>query len=206
MRIEKEIVLVGGGGHCRSCIDLLEQRAEFRIAGIVDVSEKKGDQVLGYDIFAEDAELPSLVPRFKNFLITIGQIKSAVLRKKSFASICELGGMLPIVVSPLAYVSRYAEIGKGTVILPYAMVGAGAKVGENCIINTQALVEHDAVVGDHCHLATGSIVNGGAQIGDEVFLGSGAVVRELTVIAKKNIIGCGVAVTGNVETAGGVVI
>ncbi len=200
--MKKEIVLVGGGGHCRSCIDLLEQQAEFGIAGIVDVSEKKGEQVLGYDIFAEDAELPSLIPRFKNFLITIGQIKSAGLRKKSFANICALGGTLPVIVSPLAYVSRYAEIGKGTVILPYAMIGPGAIIGKNCIVNTRALVEHDVIVGDHCHLATGSIINGGARLGGEVFLGSGSVVRELMVIAGKNVIGCGVVVTGNIENTG----
>ena len=202
----KEIVLVGGGGHCRSCIDLLEQQAEYRIAGIIDLPEKKGEQVLGYTIFAEDAELPVLVPRFKRFLITIGQIKSAALRKKSFTGIRALGGQMPTIVSPLAYVSPHAEIGEGSVILPYAVVGAGAKVGENCIINTRALVEHDVQVGDHCHLATGSIVNGGARIGDEVFVGSGAVIRELTEVADRNVIGCGVAVTKNIDTAGGVMI
>ncbi len=194
----KDIVLVGGGGHCRSCIDLLEQQAEYRIAGIVDVTEKKGEQVLGYDIFAEDAEIPSLVLRFKNFLITIGQIKSAGLRKKSFASICELGGMLPCIVSPLAYVSPHAEIGKGSIVLPYAVVGPGAKIGENCIINTRALVEHDVIVGDHCHLATGCIVNGGAVLENEIFLGSCAVVRQGIIVGCGGVVGMNATVKRNI--------
>ncbi len=41
--MEKEnIILVGGGGHCKSCIDVIEQENSFSIVGIVDISEKLG--------------------------------------------------------------------------------------------------------------------------------------------------------------------
>ena len=29
-------ILIGGGGHCKSVIDVIEQEAKFEIAGIVD--------------------------------------------------------------------------------------------------------------------------------------------------------------------------
>ncbi len=32
----KEIILVGGGGHCKSVIDVIEQEAKYKIAGIID--------------------------------------------------------------------------------------------------------------------------------------------------------------------------
>lgn len=36
------LILVGGGGHCHSVIDVIEEAGEFRIAGIVDVKERAG--------------------------------------------------------------------------------------------------------------------------------------------------------------------
>ena len=35
-----KIILIGGGGHCKSCIDVIEQEGRFTIAGIVDMPEK----------------------------------------------------------------------------------------------------------------------------------------------------------------------
>ena len=39
--MKEKIILIGGGGHCRACIDVIEQEGRFTIAGIVDVPEKK---------------------------------------------------------------------------------------------------------------------------------------------------------------------
>ena len=33
----KDIVLIGGGGHCKSVIDVIEQEGRFKIIGIVEL-------------------------------------------------------------------------------------------------------------------------------------------------------------------------
>ncbi|HQB08035.1 MAG TPA: acetyltransferase, partial [Rectinema sp.] len=38
----KDIILIGGGGHCRSVIDVIELGNEFRIIGIIDKEENIG--------------------------------------------------------------------------------------------------------------------------------------------------------------------
>ena len=58
---KEEIILVGGGGHCKSCIDVIEQEGRFLIAGIVDMPEKLGEKILDYEILCTDDDLPSLV-------------------------------------------------------------------------------------------------------------------------------------------------
>ena len=45
---KKEIILIGGGGHCKSCIDVIESTNDFSIAGIIDSKDKIGDSILGY--------------------------------------------------------------------------------------------------------------------------------------------------------------
>jgi hypothetical protein len=47
--MKPKIILVGGGGHCHSCIDVIEQEGKFEIAGIVDAI-KGGEKVLGYPV------------------------------------------------------------------------------------------------------------------------------------------------------------
>ena len=81
---------------------------------------------------------------------------------------------LPVIISPYAYVSPYAQIGCGTIVMHNAIINADARVGDNCIINSRALIEHDVVIGNHCHISTGAVVNGAVEVGDNTFIGSGA--------------------------------
>lgn len=194
----EDIVLVGGGGHCRSCIDVLEQLGGYTIAGIVDVPEKQGQKILGYSIFAGDDQLDQLAKQYRNFLVTVGQLKTCTPRRRLFLSIQALGGNLPTIISPLAYVSAHAEVGAGTIVMHHAILNAGAHVGANCIINSRALIEHDVQIGDHSHVATGAVANGGAVLGGESFLGSCAVIRQGCVIGRGGVVGMNATVKRNV--------
>ncbi|MCF6265839.1 MAG: acetyltransferase [Desulfuromusa sp.] len=189
-----EIILVGGGGHCASCIDVIEQEAKFQVAGIVDMPDKHSTTLLGYPIIGKDEDLPKLTENYRYFLITLGQIKSPQRRIALFEELLQLGAQLPTIISPRAYISRHATVGAGTVVMHNSLINAGAIVGCNCIINSCALIEHDAKVGDHCHISTGSIINGGTQIAECTFIGSGSVVRDNIRIGSNALIGGGVSV------------
>jgi sugar O-acyltransferase (sialic acid O-acetyltransferase NeuD family) len=199
--MNNKIILIGGGGHCKSCIDVIEQVETFQIAGIVDLPEKMHQEILGYETIVTDDDLPKLVQEYENFLITLGQIKSPEKRIRIFQTLKESGAKLTVSISPLAYVSKHAKIEEGTIVMHYALVNAGAKIGKNCIINTKALVEHDAVIGDHCHISTGAIVNGWVKIGSDSFFGSNAVSKEYIEIGENVVIGCGSKNIKNISTS-----
>lgn len=168
-----KIILIGGGGHCRSCIDVIEQESRFDIAGIVDRPEIAGtSDLFGYPVLGNDEDLPSLRKMFDNALVTVGQIQSSKIRIRLFHLLKKLDFCMPVVISPLAYVSPRAVVNQGTIIMHHALINAGASIGSNCIINTKALVEHDARIHSHCHISTGAIVNGGSTIGKGSFIGS----------------------------------
>ena len=187
----KSLLLIGGGGHCRSCIDVIEAEGKYQIAGIVNQSKGSREQILGYDILGDDEDLPELLKKHPNALITVGQIKIFDLRLKLFEQVKRLGFVLPTIISPRAYISRHASLGVGTIVMHDALVNAGAKVGNNCILNTKSLVEHDAIVEDHCHISTASVVNGGTHIREQTFVGSNAMIRDNIEIGEKNIVGGG---------------
>ena len=174
----KDIVLIGGGGHCKAVIDVIEQEGLFNIVGIIDKPELLGKNVLGYPIIGNDSELNILVERCKNTLITIGQIRNPLPRINLFDTVLKLGFTLPSIVSPRAYVSQHASIGKGSVIMHDVVVNVGAKIGDNCIINTKSIVEHGSNIGNHCHISTNAVINGDVVVGNGSFIGSGAVTKE----------------------------
>ena len=194
----RRLLLIGGGGHCRSCIDVVEAGRQYEVAGIVDNEVPIGTLQLGHAILGTDDDLPELVERFGAALVTVGQIKSASVRIRLFGRLRELGAELPSIISPLAYVSRHSRIMAGSIVMHGALVNAQASIGENCILNSQALIEHDVQIGSHCHVSTGAKINGGVHIGTGNFVGSGAVVREGVRIGDQCVIGAGAIVTRDV--------
>jgi sugar O-acyltransferase (sialic acid O-acetyltransferase NeuD family) len=186
--MKKEIILIGGGGHCRSCIDVIEGNNQFAITGIIDIPEKVGQTVLGYNIIANEDDLLEIVKTHKLYLITIGQIKGPDIRIEKYQQITRIGGTFPVVVSPKSHVSKHASIGEGTIIMHGAIINAGANIGRNCIINTGAIIEHDVIIEDHCHISTGATINGGTVIKRGSFVGSNAVTKEYTTIGEKSFI------------------
>ena len=173
-----DIILIGGGGHCKAVIDIIEQEDRFKIIGILDKPELLGTDVLGYEIIGDDSELKIIAKKCNNVFITVGQIKSALPRIKLFDTVIKLGFTLPTIVSPRAYISHQASIGIGSVIMHDAVVSVSAIIGDNCIINTKSIVEHGSKIGNHCHISTNAVINGGVIVGNGSFIGSGVVTKE----------------------------
>lgn len=196
-----KLILIGAGGHARSCIDVIEEQGVFQIAGFVGLPDQEKSKYIdyGYSVIGTDADLPELAKTYEYALITVGQIQSVENRTRLYQKISSLSFHLPIIVSPTAYVSSHATIGAGTIVMHGAIVNAGVNVGNNCIINSRALIEHDARVGDHCHISTGAIMNGNTKVGDRSFVGSGSVIKQGIVIGEDSVIGMGLVVRHNLE-------
>ena len=190
------LVLIGGGGHCKAAIDVIES-AGLEIAGILDTSPNL-IEVLGYPVLGNDDVMHALIKKGHPAFITVGQIKSAAVRARVFEAALAAGAHIPIVVSPEAYVSRRAMLGCGTLVGHGAVVNANAIVGQNAIINSIALVEHDTKIGDNCHVATGVRINGDVCIGDGVFIGSGAILKNGIKVGSGATIGAGALVRHDV--------
>jgi len=187
--MKKPLILIGGGGHCKSVIDVAES-AGYTILGILDMPEMVGTSVLGYPVLGTDDDIPQYIDKAE-FVITVGFIKNPAIRIKLYKKVKEAGGKLATIIASTAYVSKYATIGEGTVVMHHAFVNAGAKVGNNVILNTFANVEHDAVIGDQCHISTGTMVNGDCKVGINCFIGSQSVLANGITIGDDIIVGAG---------------
>lgn len=196
----KTLILVGGGGHCKSVIEVAES-AGWEIAGVLDTFENVGKNVLNYPVIGTDELIPLWAGRAE-FVVTVGQIKSAALRRGLHKKISDAKGRLATLIAPTAYVSSRASIGEGSVVMHHALVNADARIGAGCIVNTFAGVEHDAVVGDFCHISTGALVNGNCSVGEGSFLGSQSVMVNGTSICSGCVVAAGAVVRKNIVSKG----
>jgi len=185
---KKEIVLIGGGGHCKSCIEVIEATELYKVIGILELSLNVGKNVLNYPIIGTDDDIPSLIFKKINFLITIGFIEDNKKRNILFNQILSLGGKLPSIIAPTAYISKTSCIGIGTIVMHQAFINTSVVIGNNCIINTKAIIEHDAIIGDNCHISTASVINGGVVVGSNTFYGSGAISKQYIKIPENSFI------------------
>ena len=197
---QKNLILIGGGGHCKSIIDVAES-AGYNILGVLDMPEEVGECVLDYKVIGTDDDVLQYVDKAE-FIITIGFIKNPAIRVRIYNKVKEAGGKLAAIVASTAHVSRYATLGEGTVVMHQAVVNAGAQIGINCIINTFCNIEHDAVIGDQCHISTGTMVNGDCKVGERVFIGSQSVLANGITVGDDIIIGAGSVVCKSISEKG----
>lgn len=186
----KPLVLIGGGGHCKACIDVIESQNQFQIIGILDpkLTSQGIANLCGYPILGGDEQLPLLRKEISHAFIAIGQIKTASIRYKLYIRLKQLGFLLPNIISPLAYVSKHSIIQEGSIIMHHALINACASIGKMCIINSKSLVEHDCIIDDFCHLSTGSIINGNSHIQKGSFIASNVSLKHQSIIKEQSII------------------
>ena len=186
--MKQDIILIGGGGHCKSCIDVIEEEGKYNINGILEKPEKLHETVLTYEIIGNDDDIKFLAQKHNLFFISIGYVAINNIRKDLFNKVKSCGLYCPTIISPYACVSKHSFIDEGTIVMHKAVVNAGARIGKNCIINTGAIIEHDVIIDNNSHVAPGAVINGGTKIGEGTFVGSNSVCRQNISIGKNSFI------------------
>ena len=189
--MKREIYLVGGGGHCLSAIDVIDQLDLYEIKGVFDLKRNIGKKILNYEVIDQDENIYKYVSNDSYFIVTAGQIKSPDLRENLYNLLKQSKANMATIISPFAYVSKNSFIGEGSFVGHHALVNADVNIGKNNIINTKSLLEHSVVVGDHCHISTGAVVNGDCIVNSRTFVGSNSVLEQGYKTKEKDILSAG---------------
>jgi len=160
----KDIILLGGGGHCKSVIDTIKELNKFNIAGILDVKDKVGTKVDNVEIIGIDEDLNYYYNQgIELAFITAGSIENTALRRNLYQKAINIGYKFPYLIDPTVITSKNIKIGQGTFVGKGATINSDANLGMHCIINTGVIIEHDCNIGEFCHIAPGSTLSGGVN-------------------------------------------
>lgn len=193
----KKLILIGAGGHAKSCLDVVLLTKKFEVMGYIDKDKK--DYLPNYKHLGDEKSLQKLKNKSVNLHISLGFITSPDKRINLFKSLKKLKFSFPVIISPKSHVSKKSKILEGTIVHHFAVVNNEVNIGYNCIINTSAIIEHGVKIGNNCHISTRAVVNGEAEINDNTFIGSGAVIKEGVKIGKNCVVGMGKLVKKNLK-------
>lgn len=193
------LVLIGGGGHCHSVIDVVHRLNLFDEVVITDCLIPTETCIMGCKVVGTDDKLLEL--RSKGFLyafITVGSIESTLLRRKLEKKAKELDFIFPTIIDPSAVIAHSATILEGGFVGKQAVVNSNTELGKHCIVNTGAIIEHDCKVGDFSHISSCATLCGQVNVGSDTHIGAGSVVRQEISIGHNCIIGVGSAVVKDI--------
>ena len=199
----QKIVILGGGGHAKMCIDILKQMRQFEIAGLVDDVLEKGTDILGVPVIGKDDDHTLRSLRESGILYGVngvGAVTNHRSREVLYKKLKSAGFFIPNIIHPQAVVEPSVRMGDGNQIMANATVGSSVKLGNNNIINSASVVSHDSVIGNNVHITPGAILAGSVSVGDNTIIGMGATVYLGATIGRNVVINNGVDVVNNIES------
>ena len=198
-----ELIVIGGGGHCRVVIDIFRRGGEVPSAIVDADASLHGSNIDGVSIIGGDDIVLARSPDEVILVNAVGNvprqgISGLGVRRQVFERFKARDYRFATVISDAAVVSAAAILGEGCHVITGAIIHAGAKVDENAIINTGAQLDHDCQVGAHSHVAPGAVLCGKVGVGVGCHVGAGAVVIQGLQIGAGAVVAAGAVVVADV--------
>jgi len=204
----KKLAIYGAGGMGRSVAWLAESLKDQwdLVCFIEDDPSFKGQTMHGIPVM----DIASAALAFPDIAV-VSSIGSPRDREASMVKVQAAGLSIGTLIHPETKMSRWVDIGKGTVICAGCTLTTEVRIGRNVQINLHCTIGHDTAYEDYATLAPGVHVNGHVHLGKRVYVGTGAVFvngseKNPIVIGDDTIIGAGAVVTRSLSggTWGGV--
>ena len=193
------IVIIGAGGHAKTCIEIIQQNNEYEIIGIVDNKLSPGTEILNIKVIGDNSVLKLRSDGVLYAINGVGSVNNPSARKKIFYMLKDLSFEIPNLVHSSCVIEPSVKIGEGNQFFMGSTVGTDTVIGDNCIVNSGSIVSHDCILKNHCHISPGAILAGSVEIGDNSLIGMGSTVYIGKTIGKDVVIYNGVNVLTNLE-------
>lgn len=195
----KDILIIGAGGIGRETAWIIEEINEVKptwnLLGYIDEnSEIHGKELNGYkvlgglEVLEKLEEKPYVVVAIANCSVK-KSIVTKLGEKYNFATI----------IYPTVKVSKFIQIGQGTIMYPGVILTVNTKIGNHVLISGNCTIGHDTVIGDYSSVLWGSNFSGYDTVGESCFIGVGTKVIQGINISKENKISAGITVIEDVK-------
>jgi sugar O-acyltransferase (sialic acid O-acetyltransferase NeuD family) len=184
------LLIIGAGGHGKVVAEAAELDGRFENIMFLD-DRVDVDAVLGHRIIGMSHEYEKFAKKYEYAIVCIGVNEK---RMEITQKLLKAGYKVPVIIHPKASVSKYSDIGDGSVILAGAVVNTNASLGMACIININSSVDHESLIGDGVHVCSGAVVRSGCTVGKLSCIGAGAVVNSGSILKEKYILQAGMVI------------
>lgn len=171
---ESDLIVYGGGGHAKMCIELLKQEGRFNIKGIVDDNISIGEKIFEIPVIGSALNLDHFIGKgLRKAIVGVGAVLDRKVKNDIYRLLKSKSLQVPTIIHPTANIEPSVILGEGNQVMQGAIVGSDVTIGNNCIINAGCIISHDSKIGDHSHITPGAILAGGVTIGNNTVVGMG---------------------------------
>ncbi|MFN8496865.1 MAG: acetyltransferase [Anaerolineae bacterium] len=194
------VVIIGAGGFAREVLDVFEacnqDTPRYDVLGfIVDPQYgAPGTLVNDKPILGGFDRLRDLADHVK----VICGVGAPEYRRRLVARARELGCHFCSVVHPSVIVTRWVEIGEGSVIAASCTLSNHVNIGAHVHINPACTIGHDTMFADFAALGPGVCVSGNVVLQEGCYVGTGASIIQRIEVGRWSVIGAGCTVIRNV--------
>jgi UDP-N-acetylbacillosamine N-acetyltransferase len=191
----KQLIVLGFGGHARSVADVAMAMG-YETLVFLDEKAREGEMFLDFPV------LKSFIPDDPKAWCAFPASGNGLVRQAQTELIEQQGWQLVSLVAPSATLGVGCALGEGVFVGQQAHIGPMARVGSGSIINSGAVVEHECTVGEWAHVSVNATMAGRSSLGDFSMLGAGATVIDGVSVAIQITIGAGAVVNKCIEYPG----
>ena len=172
--MNRNLLIVGAGIYGMVAKEIGESMGCFERIDFVDDSAKETPN--GSPVVGKIKDIVELSECYADVIVAIG---NPVVRQRLIRFIEEETLLrLVTLVSPKAYVSPSAQIGKGCVIEPMAVIHTGCVLGKGCLICAGAVVNHAVMCGDCVQIDCNATVAGNTVVPSGIKVASGTAYEK----------------------------
>lgn len=191
----RRLAIIGASGHGKVVADIAESCGWEAIDFFDDAYSSQVTTNGNWPIVGNVANLISAPSFYTGVIVAIGNNQ---VREKVCGIILASAMDLVTLIHPAAVVSRYAQIGAGSVVVAGAVINAYAVIGCGAIINTGASIDHDCCLGDYVHVSPGAHLAGGVKVGSRSWVGIGSCIKQQVSVGTGVTVGAGAVVIDNI--------
>ena len=162
---------------------------EFELIGFIDdTADKQGPCDHGHGVFPRAAL--RLWPNVK-VLAVPGSAATFAQRRAIIESLDIDPARFATVIHPAARVSRYATVGRNTLVLAGVVITSNAVIGDHVCVLPNSVVHHDSHVGSWSLIGSNVTVAGHTRVGENCYIGSGSAIKDGLTLGHGTLVGLG---------------
>ena len=180
--MSNKLLILGSGGLGRMTLEASEMLG-YECFFLDDNIESP--IVCGAKVLGKLDELSSFVGKFDFCICAIGDNK---LREKYNQLAIDLGFRVPNIIHKTAYVSTFARIGFGVILLNNVCIQNGAVLGNGVVVTANSEIHHDCVIGDYALIYSCSAIRTFAKIGKRAKIGSTVTISNSVIVPDDTVV------------------
>lgn len=191
----RRLAVIGASGHGKVVADIAES-CGWEAIDFFDDGYRQKTVNENWPIVGDLADLLAASISYAGVVVAIGDNE---VRRRVCETVLANSIVLVTLIHPAAVVSRYAQIGDGSVVVAGAVINAYAVIGRGVIINTCASIDHDCCLGDYVHISPGAHLAGGVNVGHGSWVGIGSCIKQQVTVGTNVRVGAGAVVINDVQ-------